>query len=745
MFVDVILPLPLSGSFTYSVPTEIKDTIKRGARVIVPFGMKKYYTAIVVKIDSQVQGDFIIKEIHSLKDLSPVVTEQQLTLWEWISYYYLCAQGDVFKAALPPSMVPSDLSTGYTPKNEIHFKLNPTFDNEKNITPIGKTKKQQALLDEIELFLVENKRETINRAEVKILHGYSDGIFAALKKKELILETTLAKSRLFTNTVDPATPSPLSDIQQSCLQSIQQLFSEKQAVLLHGITSSGKTEIYIHLIEQILSKGMQTLYLLPEIALTTQLAHRLQAVFGDKIRIYHSAIDDQERTEIWQKMLSDNPYEIILGVRSSLFLPFQRLGLVIVDEEHDTSYKQQDPSPRYHARDTAIMLAYNAGANVLLGSATPSIESYHNAQTGKYGLVTLNKRHGDIELPKIILANTKDLRRRKKMKTVLAPALIEEINNALENGEQAIIFRNRRGFTPMVECEVCGWTPKCLHCDVSLTYYKREEKLQCHYCNSTYAFPSDCPSCHHKEMKYCGNGTERLEEEVSEIFPHAIVGRMDSDTTTGKNAFEKIITDFQENKIQILIGTQMISKGLDFGNVRVVGIIAADALLNYPDFHSHERGFQLMVQTAGRSGRRDKQGAVIIQTNNPEYPIYRHIVRNNYEGFFQSQITERKLFHYPPFTRLISVILKDKNEQKVEMGATNFAQLLKQSFGNRVLGPNKPVVSRIQQLHIREILLKIDNQYTTARTRELINEAEATFRTNEKYKYIVLHYNVDSV
>ncbi|MDR0422706.1 MAG: primosomal protein N' [Proteiniphilum sp.] len=742
MYADVILPLPLSGTYTYAVPDEMQSRIGRGFRVTVPFGRRKYYTAIVTKLHRQPPGNFTVKEIRSLTDSAPVVTGQQLDLWEWISFYYLSSPGDVFKAALPAPMTPADLQPGFIPKSETHLRITPA--STAAATP-GRARKQQVLLDEIAHFLNETGRESISRKEIKELRSYSPAVLNGLLQKKILHTHTVEASRLRREITPIRHPFPLSEEQQKALDAVRNSFSDRQTVLLHGVTSSGKTEIYIHLIRQHLSEGKQTLYLLPEIALTTQLTQRLQAVFGDRIGIYHSGIDEHERTEIWLKMLSETPYEIILGVRSSLFLPFRRLGLVIVDEEHETAYRQSEPSPRYHARDTALMLARISGAKTLLGSATPSVESYYNARAGKYGLVTLNERFGKIAPPLIRLENTRELRLRKKMKTALSPALTEEISQALENGEQVILFRNRRGFAPVIECTACAWTPKCKHCDVTLTWHKKAHKLICHHCSATIPLPAECPCCRGGELKSLGAGTEQLEEEVSRLFPGAETGRMDGDTVRSRDSYGRLIGDFQENRIRILIGTQMISKGLDFGNVRVVGIIAADSLLNYPDFRSHERGFQLITQAAGRAGRRDRQGTVIIQTADPEQPVYRFVTRNDYAGFYHSQIAERELFNYPPFTRLISIVLKHKDEQIAEAGAASLAQLLKQSLGSRVLGPGKPVISRIRQQNIREILLKIENQFSPARARELIKSAESRFRENNRFKQVLLYYNVDWV
>jgi primosomal protein N' (replication factor Y) len=743
MYADVILPLPLHDLFTYAVPAEMQDKIGTGLRVVVPFGRKKYYTAIIKAIHNNAPEHIEVKEIHSLIDSHAVVNEQQLTLWEWISFYYLSPLGDVYKAALPSSMKPEDLLTRFTPKTETFIQINPGQDAATVAKLLGRAKKQQLLLDEINYYLSEKNGERVSKKTVSDFPGYSPSVLNGLLQKEILHTLSIETGRITSGIIATREPYPLNEHQQKALIDLNDCFKEKQTALLHGVTSSGKTEIYIHLILQFLKAGEQILYLLPEIALTTQLTQRLQAVFGDKIGIYHSRINENERTEIWQKMLSENPYRIILGVRSSLFLPFRNLGLVIVDEEHETSYKQQEPAPRYHARDAAIMLAHFSKAKTVLGSATPSLESYYNAQCGKYGLVTLTERFNGVMMPHIQLENTRDLRRRKKMKSLLVPALIEEINSALENEEQVILFRNRRGFAPMIECSECAWTPRCSRCDVSLTYHKKGNKLVCHYCNSHYRLPAACPSCHEKHLKPLGLGTEQLEEEVSHLFPGAVVARMDMDSTRGKDAYETIINDFQEKRVQILVGTQMLSKGLDFDNVRVVGIISADSLLNYPDFRSHERGFQLMTQAAGRSGRNNKQGIVIIQSADPTQPVYSYVTSNDYEAFFRMQLSERKQFNYPPFCRLIRIVIKHKEERKAEAASSLLAENLRESLHERLLGPNKPIVSRIQLYHIREILLKLEIGLSPQKVRDIIRKAESTLRSNADFKYVTLFYDAD--
>ncbi len=743
MYADVILPLPLSDLFTYAVPVEMKNQIGVGYRVIVPFGSKRHYTAIVKKLHSKTPEKFEIKEIHSLVDSHPVVTENQLNLWEWISFYYLSPLGDVYNAAIPSFLKSDNLNQKFKPKTKTYYRINSGIKVETARDIIGRAKKQQALYDEINYYLKAERVDSLSREKMIDLKNYSAAVVNGLVKKEIIVSFKKEIGRIESEEKPTRNPYPLSNHQQQAYNSIIDFFKTRQTTLLHGVTSSGKTEIYIHLIDKLLREGKQTLYLVPEIALSTQLTDRLKDVFGNKLGVYHSLINDNDRVEIWQKMLSDNPYKIILGVRSSIFLPFQNLGLVIVDEEHEVSYKQQDPAPRYHARDTAIMLSGIHNAKTLLGSATPSLESYYNAENGKYGLITLNERYNEIKMPSILIENIYELKKRRKMKTLLAPALIEHINTALNKGEQVILFRNRRGFATLVECNNCAWTPKCKRCDVALTYHKNKNRLICHYCNASYPFPSECPSCSSDNLLLLGQGTEQLEEEVCRLFPDSKVSRMDTDSTRGKNAYNDILSSFRNNDTDILIGTQMLSKGLDFENVSVVGIIAADSLLNYPDFRSNERGFQLMLQAAGRAGRKKSQGTVIIQSSDPELPVYKFLMAHDYKSFFAEELTERKLFRYPPFYRLIRLVFKHKNASLVEKASSIVADELRTSLKERVLGPNKGVVSRIQSYYYQEVLLKLEAGVSLQKVRYILKSAENNLRARQMFKYIILYYDVD--
>ncbi len=537
--------------------------------------------------------------------------------------------------------------------------------------------------------------------------------------------------------------NPLNEHQQRAYGEITEVFLEKSVCLLHGVTSSGKTEVYIHLIDEVIRQGKQVLYLLPEIALTTQITERLRRVFGTRLGIYHSKFPDAERVEIWQKQLGDKGYDIILGVRSSVFLPFRNLGLVIVDEEHENTYKQQDPAPRYHARNAAIVLAAMYGAKVLLGTATPSVETWYNATNGKYGLVELKERYQEIRLPEILPVDIKELHRKKRMIGQFSPLLIQYIREALDQKEQVILFQNRRGFAPMIECRTCGWVPKCKNCDVSLTYHKGINQLTCHYCGYTYQLPRSCPACDGVELVNRGFGTEKIEDDIKIAFPEASVARMDLDTTRTRSAYEKIIADFEQGKTDILIGTQMVSKGLDFDHVSVVGILNADTMLNYPDFRSYERAFQLMAQVAGRAGRKNKQGRVILQTKSIDHPIIAQVMANDYEQMVAGQLAERQMFHYPPYYRLVYVYLKNRNEILLEQMADVMAGKLRTVFGARVLGPDKPPVGRIQTLFIKKIIVKIEYNASMGRARELLLQVQREMIEDERFKSLIVYYDVD--
>ena len=631
----------------------------------------------------------------------------------------------------------------YRKKTERYIRIHPNFNIEIAEETLSRAKKQWELFQSLQCFFDEHNVDSIRRKDILKDELFSSHVLLALINKDVLEQFEIATSRLENDKLQTQTAKTLTKSQQEAYTQIKNIFQEKNVCLLHGITSSGKTEIYIQLINDALEKGKQVLYLLPEIALTTQLTNRLQVVFGNDLAIYHSKINDNVRAEIWHKMISDNPFKIIIGVRSAVFMPFSNLGLIIIDEEHDQSYRQTDPSPRYHGKNTAIMYARFQQAKTLLGSATPAIESYYNALSGKYGLVKLTERFENMALPEIMLVDTKELRRKKMMKSLLSPLLIQQMEEALAAQQQVILFRNRRGFAPIMECKNCGYIPKCEHCDVTLTYHKYQDKLKCHYCDATYSMLIECPECHTNGLQLLGSGTEQLEEEVEKLFPEAVVVRMDTDTTRGAKSYEQILTDFSQGKSQILVGTKMVSKGLDFDNVRVVGVIQADSLLNFPDFRSHEEGFQMITQASGRSGRKGVAGTVVIQTTNPNQPIFDYIKNNDYESFFNAQIAERRLFKYPPYYRLIAIKLRHKYETNVSQCADYFAMLLKKELGDRVLGPAKPAVGRIQQMHIREILLKMEMGFPVEQVRNILKHHEETTRERKKFKYVRIHYEID--
>lgn len=752
-YADIILPLPLDSLFTYSVPDSLAGRVGQGVRVLVPFGKSKTYVGLVVRTHNN-KPDFKVKDISVVMDDAPVVNSVQLELWRWMADYYLSSVGDVMNAALPSGLKSED---GYTAKTETYVSLAPEYRNERAIhVALDMLKRAEAQRKVFETFLTLSHWDTISGdlcaesvAEVSRdeLMNESHGTSAAFRN--LVV-------RKFLNTYEreigrlnhggephPELIKPLNEAQQTAYNNIVFSFLKKDVVLLHGVTSSGKTEIYIHLISQAIERHQQVLYLLPEIALTVQIRQRLQRVFGNRLGIYHSKYSDAERVEIWKKQLSATPYDVILGARSAVLLPFTNLGLVIIDEEHETSFKQQDPAPRYHARSVAIMLARKYGAKVLLGSATPSLESWNNAHTGKFGLVSLTHRYNDIQLPEIEVVDIKDLQHRKMMNGPFSPRLMAAVRTALDNGEQAILFQNRRGFAPLIECRECGWVPHCDKCDVSLTYHKSLGQLTCHYCGATYTVPDVCPCCGSRDLRGRGYGTEKVEDKVMELFPDARVARMDLDTTRTRNAYERLISEFSAHKTDILIGTQMVSKGLDFDKVSVVGILNADSMLNYPDFRAYEHAFMMMAQVAGRAGRKGKRGLVILQTKSPQLPVIAQVVRNDCENFFADLIEERRTFNYPPFCHLIYVFLKHRDDFMVASASMRLSDILRGWFGTRVLGPDKPSVAKVKTLNIRKIMLKLENGIDLAKVRLYLRKAQALMEQDKKYRSVQIYFDVD--
>lgn len=815
-FVDVIVPLPIANQYTYSLPQEMEDEVQVGCRVVVPFGRKKYYTAIVTRMHYAAPEGYETKDVSEVLDASPVLLPKQYEFWQWLAEYYLCTQGDVYKAAIPSGMkLESETWVEYNHDFEADAPLSEKEqrildllgrDTEqcvsqlekssglKNVLPVIKS-----LLDKEAIFVKEELKRNYKprtEARVKLVDQVADEaslqrlfdelsraprqlavlmkyvelsgwvakgcMLKEVAKKEL-LDKSGASAAVFNGLVEKkifevyhqeigrldkvhretGDVNPLNVAQQQAYKDILHCFSEKNVCLLHGVTSSGKTEIYIHLIREALKTGKQVLYLLPEIALTTQITERLKRVFGHRLGIYHSKFPDAERVEIWQKQLGEESYDVILGVRSSIFLPFHRLGLVIIDEEHESTYKQQDPAPRYHARSSAIMLASMFGAKVLLGTATPSVETYFNAVSGKYGLVELAERYQDIQLPRMELVDIKELAHQKRMQGPFSPTLVRLVKEALERKEQVILFQNRRGFAPMIECHTCGWIPKCKNCDVSLTYHKGLNQLTCHYCGYTYQVPRSCPACGGVELMHRGFGTERIEDDIKLIFPEAKVARMDLDTTRTRTAYEKIIFDFERGKTDILIGTQMVSKGLDFDHVSVVGILNADTMLNYPDFRSYERAFQLMAQVAGRAGRKNKQGLVVLQTKSPELPVIHQVMRNDYGQLYEDQLAERQVFRYPPYYRLIYVYLKHRKEEVLDQAAEEMAIRLRAGLGSRVLGPDKPPVARIQTLFIKKMMVKVEQQASMAKVRGYLLAVQRAMLEDERFRSLLIYYDVD--
>ena len=811
----VILPIASQKLYTYTIPEEFDDKIKSGQRVIVQV-RNRFYTGLVAGFSAE-KPEYQLKPIVDILDQEPILPEIYLKLWTWIADYYMSTIGEVYTAALPPSLrlesenliypIDSDLKNillsdiekqiytliskkpytisqlqkklqlkntlkyvkslvdkglaridrvienPFKPKTQKFIALAPQINSQQQLEQvldkIARAKKQTQLLI---AYLAEAKPDfksphKLVSKSLLLSRVNSPTALQALINRNIFVQVEKQVLRLKGSFDELKAINPLTDDQKKAFDQINNFFKTKNTVLLHGVTASGKTEIYIHLIKQFVEQGKQVLYLLPEIAITTQIVYRLQAVFGDKVGIYHSKLSSNERAEVWQRLSGQmpdyEPYQIIIGVRSAVFLPFKNLGLIIVDEEHENTYKQFDPAPRYNARDVAIKLANLLNAKVLLGTATPSIETYWNALHKKYGLVKLTKRFGDIKLPQIVLADTRQAQKQHKLYGIFHHKLLEEIKKSLEQKQQVILFRNRRGFAPYLECQDCGWIPKCKYCDVSLTYHKETNKLVCHYCGYTIEAPRRCENCGSFKLRLKSFGTERVEEELKVFFPQARIERLDLDSTRRKNSHSAIIERFENQQIDILVGTQMVTKGLDFENVRLVGILNADSLLNYPDFRSFERSFQLMVQVSGRAGRKNARGLVIIQTGHPEHPVFHYVIENDYENFFNWQIKERKNFDYPPFSRLIKITVKDKSEALVDTFSTLLADNLRKYLQHRVLGPEYPVVKRVQNWFRKEILIKLEPKISLSKTKKLIRQVTDTLKQQQDYYKIRVIYDVD--
>ena len=812
-FVEVILPLSLAKTFTYSVSETEYHYIKKGMRVAVPFGKSKIYTALVIELHQNAPTLYDTKEIHQILDEKPLVTQIQIHHWQWIASYYMCAIGDVFRGAIPSALLlesetvisqkqdihvdESQLSDDeyliyqalqqqsslkvqdiisilnkksvfpilqklidknilvlqeemletYKPKLVRYVRLNKEFDSNSGLEQLlqtlkSATKQKEVILSYFQLSATEKKPITVKKL-AETSHTTST-IIKALIDKNIFEEYYLQEDRVNFKGESNEGKLKLSSPQENAFNSIKESLSNKEVCLLHGVTASGKTEIYIKLIEEYLAHGKQVLYLLPEIALTTQLVGRLRAHFGNKVAVFHSKYSNNERVEVWNQVLNKSEKaQIVIGARSALFLPFQDLGFVIVDEEHEQTYKQVDPAPRYHARDAAIVLAGLQKAKVLLGSATPSIESYSNAKSGKFGLVFLVERYGNVTMPEIELVDLKDKYFRKKMSGHFSEVLIEEITKSLSLGEQVILFQNRRGYSPLLECLTCGHVPQCQQCDVSLTYHKHKNQLRCHYCGYSIAKPTNCHACSSVNLTTKGFGTEQIQQELVELFPSHKIGRMDQDTTRGKFGFEKIIDSFKNSEIDILVGTQMLGKGLDFDNVTLVGIMNADNLLYHPDFRAYERSFQMMAQVSGRSGRSEKQGKVIIQTYTPLHNTIQQVTRNDYESMYKEQVLEREIYNYPPFYKLIKLTLKHRDYEKLKEGSMWLYQVMQQSLPMPVLGPEEPAISRIRNEYIRTIMVKIPAATSIVTTKSTLQKILNSFETVAAYRSIRVIVNVD--
>lgn len=818
LYAEVILPLPLNTTFTYAVPSVMESSVAPGSRVIVPFGRKKFYTAIVIAVTPLAPEGIEIKDIDQVLDPEPIVRHPQIKFWQWIADYYLCAVGEVMRCALPAGlkvesetfveltpdfeedpdnrlnerevmvcqlldhcgrlnaaeisrriglqriesllsgliakgaiMISERLVERYRSKREAYVSLNLPADDmdalQRAFATVKGAPKQEALL----LALVDMSGFTRQGTEPKEVQrdallqrsGCSTAILAALVQKGIAGVFRKAISR-FQDDGNTGAPLPaLSQTQNTALGSIHQSFHDHAVTLLRGVTASGKTEIYIHLIDFVLRSRRQALYLVPEIALTTQLTRRLQHVFGSRVVIYHSKFSDNERVDIWRRMLHESEPVVVIGARSSVFLPFTNLGLVIVDEEHESSYKQFDPAPRYNARDAAIVLAGMHGAKTLLGSATPTIETYYKASSGRYGLVELLQRYDNAAMPEIKVVDMLREYKRKAVDGLLADETTAMAREAIKRGEQVIFFHNRRGFAPLARCRQCAYTPKCDACDVALTYHRRDNKLVCHYCGATYEMPVICPNCKEPAMEVVGYGTERIEDITTTQFPGARIQRMDLDTTRVKDGYDRIIDDFSAGKSDILVGTQMVTKGLDFAGVSMVGVLSADRLVNMPDFRAAERAFNMLMQVSGRAGRRKAHGIVALQTAQPEHPVIQYIIRDDYTGFYEHELEERRRYNYPPFTRLINIYLKHRSEENLRIVSETYGHRLRELFGTRVFGPEEPVVARVQSLYIRKLMLKIETEASMKKVKGILRDLYERMHQMPQMKGTIVYYDVD--
>ena len=748
-YAEVILPVPIPTLFSYRIPSSLAARVKAGVRVLVPLGTKSLYKGMVRRCSKEDPEVGKVKDILDVLDEYPVAGEVQFRFWDWLAEYYMCSLGEVYRAALP-----SGLQKEYAPRFETCVMLGEPFHDEQKLNEamdgMGRAPKQLEILQYLVTRAMDkgSVAKGLTKSELSAGYEISQSAYQALLKKNILVEYREETSRLEDPGSSPGVSKQLSDLQQTAFGEINELFQKQQVVLLKGVTSSGKTEIYIQLIREQLNLNRQVLYLLPEIALTAQIVERLKDVFGDQVGIYHSRYSDAERVETFLRVRENKAgkeFSVVLGARSAIFLPFRDLGLIIIDEEYEQSYKQADPAPRYHARDAAVVLADMYNAKVLLGSATPSFESYHNARSDKYGMVTLNERFNRVTQPEIIIADIREAYRKKRMRSHFTPELFGLMEETLAEDRQLILFQNRRGFSPYIECFACGWIPSCIHCDVSLTYHKQQHKLVCHYCGHAIGVPHKCPECSDPQLVTRGFGTEKLEEEVSILFPDYRTGRMDFDTTRTRRRYERIIRDFEGGQTRILIGTQIVAKGLDFDNVGLVGVLHADNLLNFPDFRSFERSYQLIAQVAGRAGRKDGHGKVVIQTTNPMHPVIQHIHSGDFHSMYMSQMEDRQAFHYPPYTRLLRINLRHESREVVDRAANELAENLRKVMNVPVMGPQSPLVGKVQRLQLMNILIKLPRTARMGDLKKLIKREIDAIRSRREYGKLFIVPDVDPV